>query len=250
MSHTVIHTCDKTKDITLQFRILTILTALLVALSSCSETEEPVGVVSECPIYFVQASPPAGSPIDMDDTIVVTFDRVILDASVNVGTAVARGMTLTISGPWTPGVLNLVVKWGDSHGLVQVHGKHTLIYDVLPPDTEAPYIVYSSIKEGDIVDPNGWDPDAIDFDFLRIDVTFSEEVSGFIELLNEDGDNVGWLGRVQGNKGKLELVRGKELTGCGAKYVIAGKVSDEAGNTLEFKINFGTSIFGCFGVVR
>ena len=73
----------------------------------------------------------------------------------------------------------------------------------------------------------------------RSKLTFSEDVSGNIALQTEGGDDVGWLGKVEGNKATLELVKGKEI-GNETTYVIAGKVSDAAGNSTDVSVTFVT----------
>ena len=82
------------------------------------------------------------------------------------------------------------------------------------------------------------DPAAINSDGI-IEITFSEEVTGHIALQTEDGDDVGWLGTVDGYTGILELVKGRELVNE-TTYVIAGKISDAAGNEIEISITFVT----------
>ena len=74
----------------------------------------------------------------------------------------------------------------------------------------------------------------------RINIEFSEDVTGDIALQNEDGEDVGWLGKVDGNKATLEIVKGKEI-GDGRIYIITGKVSDPEGNVLNFAITFATT---------
>ncbi|RKU38474.1 hypothetical protein C6496_06605 [Candidatus Poribacteria bacterium] len=64
-------------------------------------------------------------------------------------------------------------------------------------------------------------------------------MAGNITLQTEAGDDVGWLGKVGGNKGILELVKGRELDNE-TTYIIAGKVSDAAGNSTDIKITFVT----------
>ena len=61
-------------------------------------------------------------------------------------------------------------------------------------------------------------------------------MTGHIALQTEAGDNVGWLAKVEGNKGILELVKGRELENE-TTYVIAGKVSDAAGNATDCQCN-------------
>ena len=63
-------------------------------------------------------------------------------------------------------------------------------------------------------------------------IDFDEEVTGNIALLTEDGKDIGWLGKVEGNKAILELVRGRELRNK-TPYVIRLEVSDFLGNSTD-----------------
>ena len=74
-------------------------------------------------------------------------------------------------------------------------------------------------------------PETINSD-ATIEITFSEDVQGNIARQTEDGEDVGWIGKVQGNKGILELIKDEEL-GNATTYVIVGKVA-------EIKITFVT----------
>ena len=78
----------------------------------------------------------------------------------------------------------------------------------------------------------------------RIEIEFSEAVSGNITLQTAAGVDIGWLGKVEGNKGILELVKGKELGDetTYVTYVIVGKVADAAGNETDISITFTTDI--------
>lgn len=80
------------------------------------------------------------------------------------------------------------------------------------------------------------DPAAINSDGI-IESTFSEEMTGHIALQTEGGDNVSWLGSVDGTTGTLELVKGREIVNE-TTYVIVGKVSGAAGNETEISITF------------
>ena len=91
-----------------------------------------------------------------------------------------------------------------------------------------------TVKDGD----KDVDPEAINSDGI-IEITFSEDMTGNIALQTEGGDDVGWIGKVEGTKGILELVKGRELVNE-TTYVIAGRVSDAAGNVTEVKITFVT----------
>ena len=147
--------------------------------------------------------------------------------TVNEGTATVTDNTVTIAGPFTPGTLELTITWMD--------GSLTFTYTVAEPDTEAPSITDGTINDGDTTVDAG----AINSSAL-IEVEFSEEVSGTIALQTEVGDDVGWIGKVEGNKGILELVKGKELD-PETTYVIAGKVEDAAGNETDINITFTTA---------
>ena len=181
-------------------------------------------VESEPTVFFVGAVPPGGE-IVADGTIRITFDNAPENVTVSAGTVTVAGTTAIVSGPFTPGPLALTVTWAG--------GRKTLNYTVLPPDTEAPTVTGSTVTdgEGDI------DPEVINDD-AQIVITFSEAVIGYIAL-TEGGDDVGWLGSIWGDKGILELVKGKEI-GYSTTYVITGKVSDAAGNETEISITFVT----------
>ena len=208
------------------FRTFALLLAGLFALSlivGCggdSETEEEAPAAA-----FVSAAPPGGE-IAANGSITVTFDNAPADVTVSAGTVTVAGKTATIAGPFTPGPLALTITWAD--------GTQALNYTVTAPDTEAPTVTGGTVKDGD----KDVDPEAINSD-AKIEITFSEDVSGNIALQTEGGDDVGWLGKVEGNTGTLELVKGKEI-GNETTYVIAGKVSDAAGNSTDVSVTFVT----------
>ena len=179
------------------------------------------------PAAFVSANPKARSQIDVDDTITLTFDNPPEDVTVNIGTARIIGKRVRITGAFDPGALALTITWAD--------GTQTLNYTVRVPDTEAPKITSGSVNNGD----KDVDPDALNLPG-RIEVTFNETVTGNIALQTVTGADVGWRGKVEGKKGTLELVRGKEL-GNEIIYVIGGKVSDAAGNSTNINIRFTTA---------
>ena len=178
------------------------------------------------PVMFVSANPADGAELAVDDTITLTFDRRPDDVTVSTGTAKTLARKVQITGTFDPGALDLTITWAG--------GSKTLTYTVATPDTEAPRITRSTVRDGD----KSIDPEAINAS-ARIEVEFSEEVSGNIALQTAAGVNAGWLGKVQGKKATLELVRGRELD-HGTIYVIAGKVSDDAGNETRLNITFTT----------
>ena len=201
-----------------------LLSGLLVVsmLASCGgddDIDEPI------PANFVSAFPPGGE-IAANGTITVTFDNTPTDVTVNRGTVTVNGKTATIAGPFIPGPLALTITWAD--------GTQALNYTVTAPDTTAPTVTGGTVSDGD----KDVDPEAINSD-AKIELEFSEDVSGNVALQTEGGDDVGWLGKVEGNKATLELVKGKEI-GNETTYVIAGKVSDAAGNETDVSVTFVT----------
>lgn len=183
------------------------------------------------PVAFVGVDPRIDSELTVNDRITFTFDSPPNDVTVNAGIATIDGKIVTIKGPFTPGPLNLTISWND--------GSLTFTYTVVEPDTDAPDISSGTVSNGD----KDVDAKAINSN-ARIEIEFNEAVSGNITLQTAAGVDIGWLGRVEGNKGILELVKGKEL---GAEttyvtYVITGKVGDAAGNETDISITFSTDI--------
>ena len=194
--------------------------SLMVGCGGDSETEEDAA-----PANFVSATPPGGD-IAANGSITVTFDNAPADVTVSAGTVTVAGKSATITGPFPPGALALTITWAD--------GTQALTYNVTAPDTDPPTVTGGTVSDGD----KDVDPEAINSD-AKIEIEFSEDVSGNIALQTEGGDDVGWLGKVDGNKGTLELVKGKEI-GNETTYVIAGKVSDAAGNSTDVSVTFVT----------
>ena len=178
------------------------------------------------PVAFVRARPAAGATLDGDDTIALTFDRRPEDVTVSSGDAERTGRFVEVTGPFDPGPLALTITWSD--------GTQTLNYVIRTPDTDAPRITGGTVSDGD----EDIKPDVVNTR-ARIEIDFNEEVTGNIALQTPAGVDVGWLGEVDGKKGVLELVKGKELD-SGTTYVIAGKVSDAAGNETDLNITFTT----------
>ncbi len=174
---------------------------------------------------FVSAIPPSGQ-ISVNGAITVAFDNAPADVKVSAGTVTVAGKIATIAGPFTPGPLALTITWAD--------GTQALNYTVTAPDTDPPAGTGGTVSDGD----KDVDPEAIN-SAAAIEIEFSEDVSGNVSLQTEGGDDVGWLGKVEGNKATLELVKGKEI-GNETTYVIAGKVSDAAGNSTDVSVTFVT----------
>ena len=179
------------------------------------------------PVAFESIEPTVESELAVDGTITLTFDNPPTDVTVNEGDATTDRNTVTITGPFTPGDLELTITWMD--------GSLTFTYTVAEPDTEAPSITSGTINDGD-TDVNA----GVINSSALIEIELSEEVSGTIALKTEAGDDVGWIGKVEGNKAILELVKGKELD-PETTYLIAGKVEDAAGNEADISLTFTTA---------
>lgn len=120
----------------------------------------------------------------------------------------------------------MTIRWAD--------GIQTLSYIVTAPCCSPPLIIGGTVKDGD----TDVDLEIINSDGV-IEIEFSEEVFGNIALQTEGGDNVGWIGKVDGYKATLELVKGRDLT-TETVYVIAGKVITTERNAIDIKITFVT----------
>ncbi|MYC75869.1 hypothetical protein F4X10_08915 [Candidatus Poribacteria bacterium] len=193
--------------------------SMLTGCGDIDDTDEPV------PVNFVSATP-TGGEINPNEWITITFDNPPTDVTVSTGTVTVAGKTATITGPFTPGPLSVTLTWAD--------GTYFLNFIVHSPCCEPPTVTGGTVKDGD----TDVDPELINSD-RKIVIQFSEEVTGNIALQTESGDNVGWLGKVAGSKGTLELVKGRELVNE-TVYIIAGKISDAKGNASDFKITFVT----------
>lgn len=211
------------------FRTFALVLAALFALSlivGCGggdDEEEEVAAAE-----FSSAAPASGSEIAANATITLTFSSDPGDVTVAGATVTGGGKTRQVAGPFAEGALTLAVSWTNGDGST------SLSYTVKAADNTAPTVTGGTVSDGD----EDVDPEDINGDGT-IEVTFSEEVSGNIALQTEAGDDVGWIGKVEGTKGTLELVKGKEI-GNETTYVIAGKVADAAGNETEVSVTFTT----------
>ena len=166
------------------FRTLTIGITLLLTIymAGCDPNDEEA---IEVPIAaFVSADPLPGD-IDADGTITVTFDSVPEDVKVEAGeakigkTSIA-GKTLTIHGPFAPGLLSLTITWSD--------GTQTLNYTVTSPhldtfpdgfDTASSVVV--SISPASVKSPAPGEPLV-----LNINITGGENIAGYELRLDFD----------------------------------------------------------------
>lgn len=76
------------------------------------------------PVAFVSADPESDVEITTNDSITLTFDNPPEDVTVSEGVAITDGNSVAITGPFTPGDLELTITWKD--------GTETLSYTVRP----------------------------------------------------------------------------------------------------------------------
>ena len=196
-------------------------------LTGCGGDGEDEEEEEATPVKLVSATPPNGSCLAANMSITLTFDGKPEDVIVSSGAAAPSGNTVIVNGPFVPGGVSLAVSWAD--------GSTTLAYPLCCcVDPDPPEVTGRTVKDGD----KDVDPEAINTDG-KIEIIFSEDIAGHIALQTEAGDDVGWIGKVEGNKAILELVKGREL-GNETTYVIRGEVSDAAGNTTDVSITFVT----------
>ncbi len=212
------------------FRTLALLMAGLLAvyMIGCGGDDDDEDT-AETPDATITSSVPAnGGTLASNGTITITFDNAPGDVTVSPGTAKVEGKKATISGPFTEGALALAVSWTNGDG------SETLNFTVTAADTDPPTITGGTVEDGE----EDVDPETINTDGIEIE--FSEDVTGSIALQTDDGKDLRWEGgKVEGNKAKLTKVAGAEI-GNETTYVIAGKVSDAAGNDLEVSVTFIT----------
>ena len=223
------------------FRVLVLLVTILPAVfigAGCGGDDD-VSEEETAPAAFVSASPPSDSRIAANGSITLTFDNPPADVTVTPGVAtpfdvtvslgassIRFGTTVILHGPFIPGPLTLVVSWAD--------GTTTLTYTVTGPDCCAARVTGGTVKDGD----TNVDYEAVNSDG-KIEITFSEEVTGKIALQTETGEDVGWIGKVDGYRGILELVKGRELKNE-TTYSIVGKIFDALGDKYEISVTFVT----------
>ena len=194
--------------------------SLMVGCGGDSETEEDAA-----PANFVSANPPGGD-IAANGSITVTFDNAPADVTVSAGTVTVAGKSATITGPFPPGALALTITWAD--------GTQALSYNVTAPDTDPPAVTGGTVKDGD----KDVDPEAINSD-AKIEIEFSEDVSGNIALQTEGGDDVGCLEKSTATKERSSLSKVKRLA-TRRPMLSQVKSPDAAGNSTDVSITFVT----------
>ena len=192
-----------------------------------------LGEVVRPPAVFVSADPVPESQLEIDDTIVLTFDNPPEAFTTSTGVATVVDNTVTLSGPFEPGMLVLVVTWAD--------GTQTLRYTVREPDPEPPQITPDTeppqITNVIAMDSDGNIEPKPTQNTTRFEITFNEAVIGQVILFTAGGTNVGWSSEIEGNKGIVERRYAKALE-SGFTYVIEVNVIDAAGNEIGYTITF------------
>ena len=186
-----------------------------------------LGETVRLPVAFVGVNPVPESQLEIDGTIILTFDGMPEDVAGNIGVAKVVDNSVTLSGPFPPGPLVLIVTWAD--------GTQTLRYTVREPDTEPPQIIdITAIDSDGNIEPKPTQ------NTEQFEITFNETVIGQIILRTAAGTNVGWSSTVEGNKGLVERGYAKALN-SGFAYLMDGNVIDTAGNEISFTIDFTTA---------
>ena len=192
-----------------------------------------LGEIVRPPAVFVSADPVPESQLEIDDTIVLTFDNPPEAFTTSTGVATIVDNTVTLSGPFEPGMLVLVVTWAD--------GTQTLRYTVREPDPEPPQITPDTeppqITNVIAMDSDGNIEPKPTQNTTRFEITFNEPVIGQAILFTAGGTNVGWSSEIEGNKGIVERRYAKALE-SGFTYVIEVNVIDAAGNEIGYTITF------------
>ena len=84
-------------------------------------------------INYVSVNPRMRSTIETDATLTLRFDGTPTDVKVNTGTAQVSGNMVTVTGPFTPGVLNLQVTWRDGSQTLQYTVRKPVAYQSVDP---------------------------------------------------------------------------------------------------------------------
>ena len=127
--------------------VLVMICLFSAAMIGCEEEKvDPIAGKVD-PIAFVAAIPSSGSVIQADMSITVFFDGIPGNVAVTAGTAKTAGQTVTISGPFKAGPLNLTITWSD--------GAHVLNYTVISPKADLVAFVAATPPSGSDVLTDG-----------------------------------------------------------------------------------------------
>ena len=183
------------------------------------------------PATSVQVTPPGGT-VPSNQTFTLVFDQGIESATVNGAAAQGSGKNWTASPALSEGdgvMLNIAWKNKDGSDNSSTAGPYT----VDDPDTEAPKITGGTITDG------AADVDPAPINAGTLEITFDEDVTGSVELQDEAGANLNWIGAVAGSAAVLTPVAGQELANE-TTYKVVLAVQDGAGNKTDATLTFVT----------
>ena len=161
------------------------------------------------------------------------FNEEVVGVTVNGTPAKGWGRNWKWSAqPYLPeGLVLVVVEWINRDGSAEA--RRVGPYYVGYIDCDATVITSSTVNDGQ----NDVDPALINARGFRFD--FDEAVTGVINLTNEAGEDLDWIGIVVGQTATLTPVAGQELVNE-TTYKIEIDVQDGCGNQLKATITFIT----------
>ena len=97
------------------------------------------------PVHFVSVSPRAESTIESDEPLTLTFDGAPQSLKVNTGTVKVDGKTVTITGPFAYGALNLEVTWADGTEKIEYTVRHPVTFVSVTPTVNSTMVTDATI---------------------------------------------------------------------------------------------------------
>ena len=97
------------------------------------------------PVHFVSVNPRAESTIEADETLTLTFDGVPDALKVNTGTVEVDGKTVTITGPFAHGTLNLEITWADGTQEMEYTVRHPVAFVSATPAVNSTIVTDAEI---------------------------------------------------------------------------------------------------------
>ena len=183
--------------------------------------------------FIVIADPaPGGTPIPPNTQFSLIFDEAVDAVAVNGFPATGAGHNW-IASPILPQgdgqTLNVI--WTNRDGSTGSNAVGP--YTVKVPETTPPRIMRWTVANGAV----DVDPAPINAGGFRFD--FDEHITGTVQLTDEAGADLNWVGTVGGRTATLTAVAGQELE-SETTYKIEIDVQDWVGNQLQVTITFVT----------
>ena len=97
------------------------------------------------PVVFISAEPVSGSELHMNHAITLTFDNPPEDVTVSSGVAIVTANTVTITGPFTAGDLELTIIWADGTETLSYTIRSLVAFVSIEPTVEAELTIEGSI---------------------------------------------------------------------------------------------------------